>query len=283
MNLDIVHIQTSDEVNLAGAMFSASKNNSAFLFFHGDGGNFYSPLYLNMGKFFSSHGITFLSANRRGHDIMSNTGNTNISGGYAFESINDFPLDFDAWINYLLKNGYESIVLGGHSGGAVRVTYAQSKVAHPNVKALIPISPGEYNHNELCRLHGDLFHEAFTFAEQAILDGNPHELLSPGIPWGSTWTAQAFVDCFNQDDRYRVSKHALVSEIPTMFVFGARETTPGDSEELPVCGLARHEIQNHIKNGSDHLSLQIIAGANHRYAGKEDNLYMEVLNFINET
>ena len=283
MNLDIVHIQTSDEVNLAGAMFSASKNNSAFLFFHGDGGNFYSPLYLNMGKFFSSHGITFLSANRRGHDIMSNTGNANISGGYAFESIKDFPLDFDVWINFLLKNGYKSIVLGGHSGGAVRVTYAQSKVTHPNVKALIPISPGEYNHKELYRLHGDLFHEAFAFAEQAIVEGNPHELLSPGIPWGSTWTAQAFVDCFNQDDRYKVSEHALASEIPTMFVFGARETTTGDSEELPVCGLACHAIHSHIENGADNLSLQIIDDANHRYVGKEDNLYIQVLNFINET
>ena len=90
-----MHTKTEDDVILAGALFSTiadtPSNISALLFFHGDGGNFYNPLYLKMGEMLSREGITFLSANRRGHDTISSTGNPDVKGGYAFESVSQSP------------------------------------------------------------------------------------------------------------------------------------------------------------------------------------------------
>tara|TARA_B100001750_G_C15520102_1_gene610830 strand:+ start:4329 stop:5192 length:864 start_codon:yes stop_codon:yes gene_type:complete len=284
LNAKIVHTQTEDNVTLAGALFSttanAPSNVSALLFFHGDGGNFYSPLYLKMGEMLSQQGITFLSANRRGHDTISSTGNPDVKGGYAFESVAQSPLDIQAWINFLANKGHRAIAVGGHSGGAVRAIYAQSTSQFSNVKALIPVSPGEYNHEEIIELHGKEFKEAFSLAELSIAKGNPEHLLQPGLPWGSTWTATSFVDCFNKDDRYQVSHHAMTIQIPTLFIFGELETKTGDKQELPVCGLARRTIEEKIGSYSPHLSLKIIESANHGYTGKETDLYDTIHGFL---
>ena len=284
MNAKIVHTQTEDDVTLAGALFStttsAPSNVSALLFFHGDGGNFYSPLYLKMGEMLSRQGITFLSANRRGHDTISSTGNPDVKGGYAFESVAQSPLDIQAWINFLANKGHRAIAVGGHSGGAVRAIYAQATSQFSNVKALIPVSPGEYNHEEIIELHGEEFKEAYSLAELSIAKGNPEHLLQPGLPWGSTWTATSFVDCFNKDDRYQVSSHAKAIQIPTLFIFGELETRTGDPQELPVCGLARRTIEEKIGSYSPHLSLQIVESANHGYSGKETDLYDTIDGFL---
>ena len=104
--------------------------------------------------------------------------------------------------------------------------------------------------------------------------------MQPGIPWGSTWTATSFTDCFNRDDRYKVSQHALEIQIPTRFIFGELETTIGDPEELPVCGLARQTIEKHIGENHPQLSLSVIESANHGYAGKELSLYQTIHSFI---
>ena len=284
LNSEIVHTLTRDDVTLAGALFlpktKASTNISALLFFHGDGGNFYNPLYIRMGEMLSEHGITFLSANRRGHDTISSTGNPEVKGGYAFESVSHSPLDIGAWINFLKARGHQDIAIGGHSGGAVRATYTQSTTHFENVKALIPVSPGEYYHAGIAKLHGKKFEESFSLAEFHIANGNPDHLMQPGIPWGSTWTATSFTDCFNRDDRYKVSQHALEIQIPTRFIFGELETTIGDPEELPVCGLARQTIEKHIGENHPQLSLSVIESANHGYAGKELSLYQTIHSFI---
>ena len=284
MNAKIVHTKTEDDVTLAGALFSTiadtPSNISALLFFHGDGGNFYNPLYLKMGEMLSREGITFLSANRRGHDTISSTGNPDVKGGYAFESVSQSPLDIQAWVNFLATMGHQNIAVGGHSGGAVRAIYAQSTSQFSNVKALIPVSPGEYNHKGIVELHGEKFKEFFSLAELSIANGNPEQLLQPGLPWGSMWAAASFVDCFNKDDRYQMSRHALAIQIPTLFIFGELETKIGDPQELPICGLARRTIEKHIGTHSPYLSLKMVDSANHGYAGRETDLYNAIQGFL---
>ncbi|SVD30298.1 uncharacterized protein METZ01_LOCUS383152, partial [marine metagenome] len=237
VKVEIVHKVTSDGIPLAGAYIETSeklpKNAiSAVVFFHGDGGNFYSPLYLSLGEVLARNGITFLSANRRGHDIMSHGARGELAKGYAFESVSEAPIDYEAWISLLKDRGHKSIAIGGHSGGAVRAIYSQAVGDFPDVKAVMAVSPGEYNHTLLRELHQDDFTFAFEHAMLEVSSGRPDTLLKPGVPWGSTWTAKAFIDCFNPDNRYQVSVHTKSIDVPVLFTFGELETELVGDHEL---------------------------------------------------
>ena len=126
---------------------------SAVIFLHGDGGNFYSPLYLYLGETLAKNGITFLSANRKGHDIISHGVPGGLPKGYTFESVSEAPIDYEAWISLLKDRGHHSVAIGGHSGGAVRAIYSQAVGDFPEAKAVVAVSPGKFNHNLLRELH----------------------------------------------------------------------------------------------------------------------------------
>ena len=244
MLADLVEVTTLDGIALTGAYFApASVSNSysvdAVLFFHGDSGNFYGSLYLELGKRMAERGIAFLTANRRGHDHIANGTRGGPLAGYAFESVDDSRADFGAWLEFLRERGHRRIAIGGHSGGAVRAAYAQASEGFADVVAVIPVSPGEYDHDGIIALHGADFSEPFRESERNVAEGRPDTLLRPGVPWGSTWSARAFVDCFNRDNRYSVTAHAANTGCPTLFIFGSEECAVGGSQELPVCGAAR--------------------------------------------
>ena len=161
MLVDLVQVTTSDGIPLSGAYFEAKGSPApgadVLIYFHGDSGNFYGSLLTQLGPMFSERGIAFLAANRRGHDMVS----TGVRGGdlkgYAFESVAESRLDYAAWLDLLRSRGHRRIAVGGHSGGAVRATYAQASEHYDNVAAVVSVSPGEYNHEKVAALHGDDF------------------------------------------------------------------------------------------------------------------------------
>ena len=195
MLADLVEVTTPEGIVLSGAYFAPinvgrSYSVDAVLFFHGDGGHFYSSLYLWLGQRMAEQGIAFLTANRRGHDHVANGVREGPLTGYAFESVDDSRADFRAWLVLLRARGHSRIAIGGHSGGAVRSTYAQSTERFANVVAVIPVSPGEYDHEGVIALHGENFLGPFRESERNVEEGHPDALLRPGVPWGSMWSAR---------------------------------------------------------------------------------------------
>ena len=219
MLTDLVAVTTHDGITLTGAYFAPDAvaqppSVDAVLFLHGDTGHFYAGLYLELGQRMAEHGIAFLTGNRRGHDHVANGVRGGPLAGYAFESVDDARADFAAWLELLRERGHRRIAIGGHSGGAVRAAYAQATERFDNVVAVMPVSPGEYNHEGVVALHGEDFAGPFRDSEQNVAEGRPDVLIRPGVPWGSTWSARAYVDCFNQDNRYSVTRHAAEHRLP---------------------------------------------------------------------
>ena len=275
MLADLVNVTTPEGIALSGAYFAPANEGrshsvDAILFFHGDGGHFYSNLYLGLGQRMAEKGIAFLTANRRGHDHVASGVRGGPLAGYAFESVGDSRADFGAWLELLRKRGHRRIAIGGHSGGAVRASYAQATERFDNVVAVIAVSPGEYDYEGVIALHGETFLEPFRQSEQNVAEGRPDVLLRPGVPWGSTWSARAYVDCFNQDNRYSVTTHAANTGCPTLFIFGAEECAVGGPQEIPVCGAARRGLE---AAGYSHVQVGEIKGANHGYMGREGELF----------
>ena len=124
-----------------------------------------------------------------------------------------------------------------------------------------------------------LHHEAFTGPyEQARRDvaaGSPDTFLRPGVPWGSMWTAQAYTECFDLDNRYSVSRHAANTNCPTLFVFGSEECA--GPQLLPVCGAARNAL---TEAGYPHVRVETVEGANHGYNDREMRLYTVISEWI---
>ena len=282
MLADLVEVTTPEGIPLSGAYFppadvSRSHSVDAILFFHGDGGHFYSSLYLGLGQRMAEQGIAFLTANRRGHDHVANGVRGGPLAGYAFESVDDSRADFGAWLEMLREKGHRRIAIGGHSGGAVRAAYAQAAERFADVVAIIPVSPGEYNHEGVTALHGEDFLRPFRESERNVAEGNPDVLLRPGVPWGSVWSARAYIDCFNPDNRYSVTMHAANTGCPTLFIFGSEECAVGGQQELPVCGAARRSI---AAANYTHVSVTEIQGANHGYLGREEELFETMLSWL---
>ena len=284
MIADLVEVTTPDGFPLSGAYFAPADVDSSYsvdaiLFFHGDGGNFYGSLYLGLGQRMAERGIAFLTANRRGHDHVANGVRGGPLAGYAFESVDDSRADFGAWLELLRARGHRRIAIGGHSGGAVRATYAQATEKFAEVVAVIPVSPGEYDHEGIIALHGEDFLRPFRDSERNVAEGNPDALLRPGVPWGSTWSARAYVDCFNPDNRYSVTRHAANTVCPTLFIFGSEECAVGGAQELPVCGAARRRL---AAAGYSHVQVREIDGANHGYAGREEELFVTMFSWLSK-
>ncbi len=282
MFADMVEVTTPEGIPLSGAYFLPGRQDQslaidALLFFHGDGGHFYSSLYLGLGERFAERGVAFLSANRRGHDHVSNGVRGGPLAGYAHESVDDSRADFGAWLELLRQKGHRRIAIGGHSGGAVRATYAQAEGRFEKVVAVVPVSPGEYNHQGIVDLHGRDFTGPFQESERALAEGRPDSYLRPGVPWGSLWTARTYVDCFNPDNRYSVTVHAANTGRPTHFIFGAEECSIGGPDELPVCGAAQRSLS---AAGYPHVEISVIDGANHGYAGREEQLFQTIFTWL---
>lgn len=281
MLVDLVQVTTSDGIPLSGAYFEAKGSPASgadvLIYFHGDSGNFYGSLLTQLGPMFAERGMAFLAANRRGHDMVS----TGVRGGdlkgYAFESVSESRLDYAAWLDLLRGRGHRRIAVGGHSGGAVRATYAQASEHYDNVAAVVSVSPGEYNHEKVVAVHGEDFSGPYRQSETDITEGRPDTFLRPGVPWGSMWTARSYVDCFNKDNRYSVSAHAANTGVPTLYVFGEKECDIGGEEELPVCGLAMRTLR---EIDYSHATVKVVEGANHGYMGREKELMETIYPFL---
>jgi len=280
MLADLVEVTTSDDILLHGAYFAPTVADrpcsiDALCFFHGDTGHFYRRLYLELGARLAAHGVACLSANRRGHDIVANGARGGSLQGYAHESVEQSRLDYAAWLTWLRARGHSTVALGGHSGGAVRAVYAQSTAHFEDVAAVVAVSPGEYNHRGLIDLHGDAFVNTYSQAQAHVAQGQPEVYLRPGMPFGATWSASAFVDCFNVDNRYSVSARAADTGCPTLFVFGAEECR--GPQELPLCGAAMRRLR---ETAYTHVTVEVIDGANHGYEHRELALFETIMTWL---
>jgi pimeloyl-ACP methyl ester carboxylesterase len=280
MLADLVEVTTADGIPLNGAYFAPTVVNrpcsiDALCFFHGDTGHFYRRLYLELGARMAAQGVAFLTANRRGHDIVSNGARGGSLQGYAHESVEQSRLDYAAWLTFLRARGHRTMALGGHSGGAVRAVYAQSTAHFEDVAAVVAVSPGEYNHKGLIDLHGDAFVHTYSQAQTHVTQGQPEVYLRPGMPFGATWSASAFVDCFHVDNRYSVSARAADTSCPTLFVFGAEECC--GPQELPLCGAAMRRLK---EAAYAHVTVEVIDGANHGYENREMALFETIMTWL---
>lgn len=265
MNVDLIRVKTSDGVLLDGSLQrpevpASGTENVAWLLVHGTGGNFYSSGVLAVfAEQFVRVGSAVARINTRGHDIISTLagGRMPLSGGAAFESIADCVHDLRAWIDELVRRDFQRVVLVGHSLGGVKAIYSQAKDPHPNVLAVIGVSPPRFCHVEWqSSPRAAAFRDHFQSASELVASGRGDELMPVRQPLPMWLTAAGFLAKYGPHDDYDFIPLLPRLTRPTLLIVGSEsvESSPA-FESVP-------DAVRKLQTSHRHLHLQWVPGAN---------------------
>lgn len=151
-NNRLVQVLTSDGLYLQGFYASSEDKKAALLHIHGFEGNFYENDFIySLAENLAKNKIAFLTVNTRGNNKISDF--KTVSGEYKTigawnELLEEAHLDISAWIKFLLAEGYEEIILQGHSLGTLKVIrYLFEGEYKEKVDKLILLAPFEKNNS----------------------------------------------------------------------------------------------------------------------------------------
>jgi pimeloyl-ACP methyl ester carboxylesterase len=276
MKVELVSIETSDQVRLSGALRRPEPGTAkhlgadAVLFHHGVGGNFYNPSFVDViGSAFLAEGCAVVRANNRGHDLAYNSPAGKL--GAAFENVDDCRLDWKAWIDLCRDAGYERVALWGHSLGAVKTIYYLATEHDTRVVWAVASSPPRLAFEARSAGAGLLndYERALELVERGA--GETLMALSEDSAL-RVGTARTFIDKYGPDDRYDILKHLPAVSTPLLVTVGSLEDSlafRGHRAQLP-------EVAARQPN----LRFALIDGADHQYTGVVDSLRDTALGFI---
>ena len=273
MNVELIRTKTADGVLLDGSLQradgpTASSKSTAWLLVHGTGSNFYSSGVLQVfAEQLVRGGHSVARINTRGHDIISSLsgGRTPLSGGAAFESISDCVHDLRAWVDELIRRDFSRVVLVGHSMGGVKAIFSQAHDPHPNVVAVIGVSPPRFCHAEWqSSPQAAPFRDHFRHATELVESGRGDELMLVQQPLPLWLTAAGFLAKYGPHDEYDFIPLLSRLSCPTLLIVGTASV-----ESSPAFESAPEAVRQ-FQASQSHLHLELVSGANTGYIGHLD-------------
>lgn len=269
MSVDLIRTKTADGVLLDGSLqqvdaTSESAKSLVWLLVHGTGSNFYSAGVLQT---FAEHlvclGHAVARINTRGHDIISSLSGEGIplAGGAAFEIVADCLLDLRAWVEELIRRDFQKIVLVGHSMGGVKAIFSQAYDPHPNVAAVVGVSPPRFCHAEWqSSPKAQSFREHFHQATELVESGRGDEFIAVQQPLPLWLTAAGFLAKYGPHDDYDFIPLLSKLNCPTLLIVGTAsvESSPA-FESVP-------DAVRQLQPSHRHLHLKLVPGANTGYS-----------------
>ncbi len=275
MLADLVSVTTSDDIRLDGAFLEPERARAdafcdAILFVHGSSGNFYRGLSGTPAQL-QAAGYPVVSFNTTAHDLV--WGRPGAFFGNAFEILDRCRLDLDAAIGWLQERGFKRIAISGVSMGAVRVIYYQAKTQDERVCAVIPISPVRLSYSYFMRSEmANDFQRYYNKAQKLMDAGEPDALFPVTFPIPHLFSARAYLDKHNVDERYNVMRYVDQVRRPLFLAAGSLETHP----RLRDCARDAYAL---VKDDPANR-LWIMEGADHGFPGKAPELAAEILSWL---
>jgi pimeloyl-ACP methyl ester carboxylesterase len=245
---------------------------------HGSYGNFYENFFLTpMANAFTEAGICFVSINTRGHDYYADL-KSREDGRYASRRVGGIRDDFFAcsydvrpWIAYARRRGAESVMLQGHSLGAMKVAYTAWKTADP-LAGVILLSPPDnlgLQRADVGERYDDYLELARKLAAESPDAPMPKQAYFDPISAGayrSLFERPEETGMFTYGDVELMSRSALPRiNAPIIATFATDDEAVVD--DISTCVRALRESVP-----PERLTVEIIEGANHNYHFKEIEL-----------
>ena len=283
----LVYVCSSDDVISCGIYFVPPKEEMkhiAILWIHGWGTNFYDPAYVMIGRAISDFGYASLSANTRMHDLantMKYTSNgRRIRGGGYWGKASEQTLDISAWMDFLYSEGFDKVIIVGHSAGWSAVREYQYKIMDKRVVGLVAASGDVYPlQSNLSSEDNDMLLQANTLIKEGLGD----QLIEiKGRNFPSYISADAFSDnhqTVTEEERdffgFETDHAALLKvNLPCLVIFGSR----GDVADESALELIRKSAIKLNKK----IDTKMIKGGDHMYKGKASEVARVISEWIEQ-
>ncbi len=293
MKGELVTVLTTDRVRLDGMLFLAEDNPSvndaashgnapfdAAVISHGLGGNFYGARLLKyLARALLNRGISCVLANNRGHDLVNWTSRSAQMGnlGAAYENVGECVYDIDAWAKFLSGQGFERILLAGHSLGAIKTLYSAAYQKPATAQAVLGLSATRLNYDRLIKSSGrEKFQRMIDTAHDMLESDRGKDLMKVDFPFATWMTAAAYLEKYGPASRYDWFGFAERVDLPALLLFGELELKKkaafsgmeDDLKELTA-------VQPNFHSG-------IIEGADHYYSLRYDAMWNAVERWLNQ-
>lgn len=281
LNGELVKSITPDGIELQGFWID-KKSDVALYHSHGSAGDFYSHNFIDViGEKISSEGVSFLTANNRGHDVyacLRKHANERIKWiqiGGAFERFEDCILDISSWIDFLKAQGVKKVILQGHSL-CQKLVYYQYMKSDRRVIGQIYLSPGNDAGLMLSALGEEKYQKTNKMIKKMIEEGREKEMLPKELALVCPIAAIAYYGYLTEESVGNIfpyhnpdsEKWELLSKIedPLLIIFGEADSLIKPSIEEAV------RLFNEKTKSSKKLDVEIIEKANHSFTGHENEL-----------
>lgn len=292
MKGELVKTITSDGLELTG-FFIDKKSDVVVFHSHGTAGDFYTHKFIEIeGEKLASPGISFLSANNRGHDVYADIRKhkkgkvewTQIGGG--FERFEDCQIDIKAWLDYLTKRGAKKVVLQGHSLSQ-KGLYYQYKKRDKRVVGQIHLSPQNDAGIMYYALGKKKYEEINKKIEAMVKARRGSETLAKELsPVSYQTSALMYYGYLTEKGAGTLTPYhnpsspnwKVISQVrePMLVIFGSEDVYMKPSVEA-----ATRLIREKTKN-TPNTSIKIIKGARHSYVGYENELTTIIYSWVKE-
>ncbi|PKB82377.1 MAG: hypothetical protein BZY88_04715 [SAR202 cluster bacterium Io17-Chloro-G9] len=277
MNVELVNVTTRDGLRLDGlwrkpdAGISSRLGVDLVVLHHGVGGNFYGAgMFEGFSEALLEQGCAVLRVNNRGHDGMSRAviGEAVKGIGAAYESMEECPYDWAAWVDFAQDAGYQNIGLWGHSLGATKSIYYMATEGDSRVKCVVAGSPPRFSYSAYSSMQeGEEFLRLASRAQKCIDDGHPKTLIDTPYPLPLILAAEVFVEKYGPEERFNVLKHLPNVRSPLLVMIGTEEAqTMMGFRGLPA------EVEK-LAGELDHLTFESIPGADHAYTNQREYVW----------
>jgi len=267
----IVFVKSSDDILDAGVIFNAKKEMAkhiAVIWVHGWGVNFYSPTYISIGRAIAERGYTCITVNSRMHDlgnVEGYRGDNRLRGGGYWGVAGDEVKDIAAWVDFAKSQGFDKVILAGHSAGWAAVRIYQAETLDTRVAGLVLASGG---------VGPDIppvDSSQYLQAVRLISENKGDELIKdPKRSFPSYISAATFMDIVNTPREEKdffgfITPNAGITKIncPILAFYGTNNDV-GSERDLDSLqsNLARQSLK--VK-----LTATMIKNADHMYTGEE--------------
>ena len=292
MKIEKVYFNSIDNLNLIGLLHTPKKKTETVLIsVHGITSNCLKRRDDVLAQKCTELGIAYFCFNNRGHEIICNYGRIEDNDmhfyGSGAENIYDSYFDIKGAMLEMQKRGYKDIILQGHSMGCTKVVYTYNEFLNNNETTMLDAITGIVLLSmvdiptALKQVLGKDYKKIISYFELLKKRGKGDKLvvLDASTPPVRPNTILQYaednkkIDFAKFGDNRTTFKELNNIKVPLFMRWGnINELIFQGADELT------QKLNEKIKNENKDISY--IAGANHNYTGKEEELGDQIVEFI---
>ena len=273
-------VPTKRGVLLNGVLFrdtASRKNDTVMIAITGIHGNFYSnPFYYNVGDTLNSGGIDFIYAQTNDafgeiETMNVTTGQKEIIGSWN-ERFSYVDEDIEAYLSFVKDQGYEHIILAGHSLGANKVIYYLSRHQDAKIDHFFLLSPANLTY----MMSGVTDREKKTIKDQVERGEGEKMLPFPFMGWVECiWQFSGILNNVHTAKNGDFSQAEKITHTGALLVGTYDNFTDGDPSDF------LRNLNDHMPSCKDN-KLIFIEKTGHTYQMKHQELADDILHQLQE-